>query len=599
MPNELKIVIDADVDGAIAGVNKFKKSVEGLTTGSIAQLEKAAMVLRTQLSNLSPAALNSSFGKDLVSSLSLVENKLKDVRTEAGLAGEKSINVFEHLNRQVKEFASLAPSLALGFAIGALSGVIEDFIKELFKGKIQLSEFAEASKEAFKKSGEESFKLEGLVSIARDVTASTKERKAAIDELQKTYPGYLQNISLENINSAATTKAINDLTEATFNKALADVFAAKGAAKQLEIFEKIQKIRSLADIKGSTKDQAVSDLASTGLKIENQKLDKLIEERDLLKQQFKDTQESFFDVFKKPPPKPEALQKALDDIISRARLFAKEFGNAFVVPNLEESFFKTKDDILKLSEKLLQDVKKGTLKIKLKTEVITDLDFIHEFAANTKKLTEDQIKELTNGFFEGLKIEHPVTVDVIPDFTLPNKDQQKNLDELLSGFSKLGTIGFKVFEKIDFSNFQEGLVEGNKALKNMLATAEVLNQAIGQGLSSAFNSVFDAILEGKSVFKALGNAIKGLVVETIKAVAQMLILKAVTNLIFPGAGGAAAGLGKLIGGAIGHQANFGLEGAIGNRAFNNVIQITGGARIAGNDIVLSYNRTNNSNIRNG
>ncbi len=588
MAEELKIVIDADVQKAITNFKKFEDSLKRFSTGSVKQLEAAAAGLRNQLESLSASALRSDFGKKLSSSLQTVEARLKAVKQEAGLMGQETIDVFEHMNRQFKEFAAIGPNLAIGFALGAASGAIEDFLKEIFKGKSGLTDFAQATKEAFQKSGEESFRLEGLVSIARDVTASTKERKAAIDELQKTYPAYLQNISLENINSAATTKAIDDLTEATFNKALADVFAAKGAAKQLEIFEKIQKIKFLAGKVGEHPEGGASrELPLAALKLENQRLDKLIEERDVLKQEFKDTQESLFDVFRKPPPKPEGLQKGIDDILSRARLFVKEFGDVFVLPDLNETFFRGVKELLPEAEKLLQNVKTGNLIIKVpKVEFQLQPDGI-------TPLTKEQLDELTKGFFNDLQ---GVPVDIVFDPTLSVdqiklRDQQAKLRELFK--NTFGKIGQVAFGKINFDNLKQGIDDASKKFNDMKLIADTLTQSVGEGLSNAFNNVFDAILEGKNVFKALGESVKALVVETIKAIAKMLILKTVTRLL---GGGVPIPIPGISGGG---RANFGLGGAVGGRSFQNTLNVVVTGSISGSTINLAGQRAANSTQRGG
>ena len=109
----------------------------------------------------------------------------------------------------------------------------------------------------------------------------------------------------------------------------------------------------------------------------------------------------------------------------------------------------------------------------------------------------------------------------------------------------MGKLGNKEFDNIfkgiadvDFSGLNKGIQEASKTLQGMLEIANTLNQSIGQGLVGAFNAAFDAALEGKNVFKALGEGLKQLIIGTIKAIAQMLILRAVTAIFFPGAAAA-------------------------------------------------------------
>src|SRR6187549_2087432 len=109
MAEELKIVIDADVQKAITEFKKFENSLKSFSTGSIKQLEAAATGLRNQIEKLGASARNSDFGKQLTATLQTVENKLKIVRQEAGLTGEKSVDVFKKLGHEVRNFATFIP----------------------------------------------------------------------------------------------------------------------------------------------------------------------------------------------------------------------------------------------------------------------------------------------------------------------------------------------------------------------------------------------------------------------------------------------------------------------------------------------------------
>ncbi len=102
-------------------------------------------------------------------------------------------------------------------------------------------------------------------------------------------------------------------------------------------------------------------------------------------------------------------------------------------------------------------------------------------------------------------------------------------------FQRFGDIGQKAFDRAFNSLSASGT--NIKNLKNALQNLELfkkLNNEIANGLSQAFNSVFEAILSGKNAFQALGQAIQQLVVQLIEAVVQMLIIKAIENAIFPG-----------------------------------------------------------------
>lgn len=294
----------------------------------------------------------------------------------------------------------------------------------------------------------------------------------------------------------------------------------------------------------------------------------------------------------KPLDKPKKdFKDATDDILSRARAFVKEFGDVFVLPDLEVSFTNTDKIVKEKSIELLKNVDsflKGNIKaLQIRIPVETNFDLIPE-------PTEVITKEIQDNFLKSIGIQ--VDIPVEPKIILTDIDKKiadSKLD-LRKKFSIFGDLGFKEFAKIDFSNVNAGIEKGTKLFNDMLAVAQTLQQSIGQGLTGAFNAVFDAVLEGKNVFKALANAVKELVVGTIKAIAQMLILKLVTNLIFPGGGAAGGAIAKAVGG----QANlFGLGNQIGSRAFTNTLQVVVTGQLSGQNILLSGQRAANSGSR--
>ena len=68
-------------------------------------------------------------------------------------------------------------------------------------------------------------KMSSLVQVVRNYGESTATRTAALNELQKEYPGYLSNLNLENINSQEAANAIGKLTDALQRKALVQAYS--------------------------------------------------------------------------------------------------------------------------------------------------------------------------------------------------------------------------------------------------------------------------------------------------------------------------------------------------------------------------------------
>lgn len=551
---------------------------------------------------------------------------------------------FNKAFQSLKTIANIIPGIGIAGLIGAITTAVGTMVAAFTSATSKAKNFADATRDAIGGSAAEIFKINAAVAVIKDHTSSLNAQKNAREFLNKEVGISNNLLTKEKINTEEATKAIKAATDAIFQKALAEAFASKSAQKQVELFEKQEKLaKALKSIPTTPLGVFLNANAVTGALSVAAVLEKEIANiKESITAIEKFGQDAFKKAFDFTKPKKEAekgFKDLTDSVIARARLFVKEFGDTFVLPNLEDSFFTSKAELLKASIKLLDGVSKDLktqaalthLEIKLPvfvtTETKLDAEDLKKFLRG--EITRDQVKEikvtvpvvtdldfqtgvslekefdafrdnLVNRFITGEKLKVDIPVDVKLDPTLSKESIEainKKLD-LKGKFSILGDLGLKEFEKIDFSNINEGIAEATKRLQGMMEIAQTLNQAIGQGLVNAFNAAFDAVLEGKSVFKALGEAIKQLVIGTIKAIAQMLILRLVTNAIFPGSGGA---IGQIFGGSfggLGGVANFG-TGGIGSSAFSNVIQIVGTSTISGNDIVLTYNRSSNSSGRFG
>lgn len=106
------------------------------------------------------------------------------------------------------------------------------------------------------------------------------------------------------------------------------------------------------------------------------------------------------------------------------------------------------------------------------------------------------------------------------------------------------------------------ITEVSENFKLLQEDAKQTAAIIGNTLGPTIDNVFNALANGDNVFKALGDSLKGLVIELVKAVAKALILQAILTAIAPGAGavgGAGGGgfIGKLLGSVFGGRAGGG------------------------------------------
>jgi hypothetical protein len=101
--------------------------------------------------------------------------------------------------------------LTVGDVIDKITGNFDEFGAALKK----------ANEEAVKNSAGEIARMNALVASAQNVNLSMKDRKIAVDELQKTYPGYFGNLSKEQILNGDVKTAVEGVTQALIARAKA------------------------------------------------------------------------------------------------------------------------------------------------------------------------------------------------------------------------------------------------------------------------------------------------------------------------------------------------------------------------------------------
>lgn len=119
------------------------------------------------------------------------------------------------------------PYVAVATAMAALVGVIIAFISKTDKATEAQKELNKVNAEAATQCRSEIVELSKLLEVAKDKTLSDTARKEAIQKLQEKYPGYLKNLSLENIRSQQTAESVANLTNLIMAQAKARAYLAK------------------------------------------------------------------------------------------------------------------------------------------------------------------------------------------------------------------------------------------------------------------------------------------------------------------------------------------------------------------------------------
>ena len=255
-----------------------------------------------------------------------------------------------------------------------------------------------------------------------------------------------------------------------------------------------------------------------------------------------------------------------------------------------------------------------------------------------ERLTND-LKQLSSGVkldqIKAPKIKQDKPLDLVFQPIVPNLENTiKNpilaalkSKDILSESEQIGKIindsiakNIKPIDLIPNKKLKADLDAQKKQLQGQLDVAE----SVANGISNAFGQAFSSILEGENVFKSLGNAIKGFVLELVQATIKALIFRAIVNAFVPGGAQAigASGIANLLGfrangGPVTGQSPYivgergpelfvpSVSGSIvpNNRlsGFNGrpAFATSGGGRsiVRGNDILLAYARTQRSQNR--
>lgn len=129
------------------------------------------------------------------------------------------------------------PFTALFVALTALTAALviaDSRFTELTSSKKEMASVATRTNEILAK---ETSELNKNLAIARDKNLSDDKRKKAIDNLNDSYPEFQNNLRLETINSDATKKAVDAVTEAYIRKAKAQAAQEKLVEVQKKLLD--------------------------------------------------------------------------------------------------------------------------------------------------------------------------------------------------------------------------------------------------------------------------------------------------------------------------------------------------------------------------
>jgi len=302
-----------------------------------------------------------------------------------------------------------------------------------------------------------------------------------------------------------------------------------------------------------------------------------------------------------------AYQNGLEGINIAAKAAGVELTNLkltlqdptfFKAPSIEP-FAKLRDDAIAARLEIDKLFKSGSLTEgeKLTAEVALEFKVQEDVLKAQKELDSFQLLIKT-----GIA---PQLQPVIPDQTIPA------LPELADDAQMLKDMGYAV------EDWNQKLRNSLQPMEEFQKRAEELNREIANivasGISDLFGELFDNLAEdGKITFQELGQSIAKFAQDLIKAVAKLLIFKAVLSAFgiadLSGILGTFTRPRKFATGGIVTGPTFGIVGEAGPEAvlplsfLNNLFTNTGGsanlqARVSGQDLLFVMERANKANNR--
>jgi hypothetical protein len=633
------------VKPAVQSISKLGQSLNSL---KFAVLDRKEELIRT--SDIKRAAVLNAEIKQLQKEI---------VRVQTTSAG--GINLGGVGTAASKGFSALrqAAFILPGIGIAGILGAATDGLASLFaqaeKTESKIKDLIKATSsikiEAAAGTAGEISKVQALAAVVLDQSKAYQTRNRALNELKEINKNYFGDLTLEASSLAKLTGLVNEYTGALIQQAVIKEFSEEigkvsvAMAKQIPLiahagaelkkFQKRQQDVENASPKfGGLAAQANTDELNKSVSLVEKANSKFKEEGNTLNQlksQFNDLRNALNAAvleslkFKPLDDKGAAKTKA-DDIIAQAKRLA-----AFLDKNTQfEVIFEvdeTKSEEVNKNaarafiEKARSFIEKQTPEFKFKPLLRVDFKFIND--GKFLQLIRDQAgieatktyKEVKREFEDNIKRlaeNNPLIISTTAQIKAGIDQEKLRAQALASGtgikLPDIGPLGTSVLTDMD---------------KQALAAAQTLTGV----LTPAFQGLFSAIKAGenplKAFFDGIGQAVEQLIQKLIAAAVQALILSA----IFPGGVGGVKGFGSIFKNILGF-ASGGIvsgptlamigEGSGTSRSNPEIVapldQLRGilaglapqqesngilTARIAGNDILLSNNRSNRRNGRLG
>jgi hypothetical protein len=560
MNEELKIIIGADVanfNGGVINVIKtigeleselkqFQKEIKTLTGDEFLKMSDKIATAKANIAALK--SVGSSNLPKLGEDAKKAAEGFDKLANPAGNAGNTLTNlsgvvrdlpfgfiaIQNNLPLVVDSFSSLAKQsggvggalkglgsaligpAGIGFAFGAVTSIVTSLIQNygslgnaidvIFAKNKQAAEATATYNKELEKGqgtiGAEIATIDILTKRLTNLQAPYKSRQDAYNELKKVQPDILRGMSEENALSASSVGAI---------------LANANARKQLLLI-KIQE---------NAINKVLDENAGKILKLENERNKAINEEA---------AQREKLNALKKTAP--EGSDKVRREEIALsflAQTTAKAREEVDKLQKVQDSYISKLDPLVGKIAEINNQTQKGIDKSKAeadakKTQTKANDDLAASINKVTKAEAEKQAKQSAERTQQAL----------IPNFGI---EQAKPINPLATAGAVNPFVG---------SPIKESLLQEASAAAAARTEYEKYAASVSTLVAPAIDNLFSALQNGTNVFEAIGQSVKALVVDIIKAIAKAAILKAITTAVSAGSGaGFFGGLFSALSGSIG------------------------------------------------
>lgn len=439
----------------------------------------------------------------------------------------------------------------IGLAVGVVSSLLVTFGDRLFGSSKAAKAAEDANLKLAQSISGELVQLTSLVAMVTNVNAKQGDRVNALKALNQEYGKYLEGLGKEEISLGNISQAYDKIIDSILKQAV-----VKGLQQEIEqaVTETAKAIIELekAEAKNNT----------TLLTAEQYAAKNTVRVRDLSDE---------FSKYSKNTKDGQLAQIGFNNELQKTN------SNALLYEN---RLSKLKDKLKQELQPLFGIISKfsfGDLGLKLNKVTVKpdEFELLQPGKVTGKAVSSEYLTNLYKALFS---VDPPKTV---------SEQLGEKLSNDIAKLVKPPKVGVEILTPDAFK-------QQKKIREELLKTQQVAT-FVGTTIADAFGQAFDAAIKGENVFKALGEALKQLVLDLIKATIQTIIFKAVAGLFSGGAAVAAPGIGGALSG-IGE----GLFGRSAPALSTGSSFGTGGRMvIRGRELRLLGARTANSQIRLG